>query len=123
MLRRGLAPFTLRHGLGATRRLLWLKSKYDALEADLANHQPHWYVHMMAIPPERQGRGLGTELIHRALDIALSGSGADKIVLTTHVLRNVVFYGRVGFDTAWERTVRPPRGTPYSVWGMSRRNG
>lgn len=120
MLRRGLIPFAWRHGRDATRRLFWLKSTYDALEQELAGHAPHWYVHMMAVQPEQQGRGVGSELLARALSLAAGDDRNEKMVLTTHIPKNVVFYERARFETAWERTIDPPGGTPYSVWGMTR---
>lgn len=123
MVRRGLLPFTLRHGLGATRRLFWLKETYDALEAELTSARPHWYLHMMAVLPERQGTGVGSELLDRVLDRTVGKSSGDRIVLTTHLPRNVAFYRRAEFDTVWERTVRPPKGAPFTVWGMARAVG
>jgi ribosomal protein S18 acetylase RimI-like enzyme len=121
MLRRGLLPFAWRHGRRATRRLFWLKNTYDALERELAGHRPHWYVHMMAVQPEHQGRGVGSELLAQALSLAAGDDRNEKMVLTTHVPRNLVFYERARFETVWERTIDPPGGAPYSVWGMTRR--
>lgn len=119
MLRRGLLPFALQHGRSATRRLFWLKDKYDALEAELAGHAPHWYVHMMAVQPDLQGRGVGTELLARAMEDAVPSKSTAPVVLTTHLRENLVFYQRARFRITWEQTVQPPGGAPYPVWGMT----
>jgi predicted N-acetyltransferase YhbS len=67
MLRRGLIPFGAAHGLGAVRRLFALKRVYDDLEEAMVAGAPHWLVHMMAITPAKQGRGLGSRLVGAVL--------------------------------------------------------
>ena len=120
MLRSGMIGFALAHGKQAVRRLLWLKATYDALEAELAKSEPHWYVHMMAVGPDQQGLGLGTELLAQVLSARLSKRPDLHTVLTTHIPRNLFFYQRASFETAWQRSVEPPDGAPYPVWGMTR---
>lgn len=120
MIRRGLLPFALRHGRSAVKRLLWLKATYDALEAEAAHGEPHLLVHMMAVRPELQGRGLGTRLLRTVLDRALSERPRTRVVLTTHLPENVVFYRRAGFDVTHERELTPPGSAPYTVWSMAR---
>jgi GNAT superfamily N-acetyltransferase len=114
ILRRGLLPFAIAHGLAAVRRLFWLKETYDALEADAAASAPHAYVHMMAVAPEHQGRGVG----HRLLADVLDAHAAPQTVLTTNLERNVVFYRRHGFEVSSERRLQPPGSHPYTVWSM-----
>jgi len=116
MLRRGLLPFAAAHGTGAVQRLLWLKRTYDALEAEAAAHQPHAYVHMMAVAPEHQGRGLGSRLLAQVL----GPRAATQTVLTTNLSRNVVFYRRHGFEVTSERMLQPPGTHAYTVWSMRR---
>jgi ribosomal protein S18 acetylase RimI-like enzyme len=118
MLRRGLLPFALAHGRQPVKRLFWLKKTYEALEAEAANGRPHGYVHMMAVSPERQGRGLGGWLLREVLLMRGQQDGSVPIVLTTHLERNVVFYRRAGFRVLSERVLEPPGGTPYPVWSM-----
>ncbi len=117
MVRHGLLPFTTRNGVAATRRLLGIVDLYDAIERDMAPG-PHWHVHMMAVEPDRQGRGLGRTLLREVL-----AETADTMelptVLTTHKERNVVFYRREGFDVLDTRSVSPGA-SPYSVWCMGR---
>ncbi len=120
MLRHGLLPFAWRHGREAVKRLLWLKSRYDVLERDASRREPHFHVHMMAVRPELQGLGLGTQLIERVLAAGLREHPGTRAVLTTHLPQNVVFYRRVGFEVCDERVLTPPGGTPYVVWSMAR---
>ena len=120
MVRHGLGPFALRNGRGAVKRLFTLKRVYDELEEKVARGERHWHVHMMAVVPSRQGRGLGTELLAGAFALSAAAPGAPPlpIVLTTHTERNVVFYQRLGFDVANRCDVSPDGGEPYPVWSM-----
>lgn len=119
MLRHGLLPFALRHGRHAVKRLLWLKHTYDALELHAARGAPHMHVHMMAVRPDLQGRGLGSRLLVAVLERGLQ-QHASQIVLTTHLPENVVFYRRAGFEVIDERTLQPPQSAAYKVWSMVR---
>ncbi|HVU04534.1 MAG TPA: GNAT family N-acetyltransferase [Polyangiaceae bacterium] len=121
MIRHGLLPFAFAHGPSAVKRLLWLKDTYDALEAEAAGGRPHWYVHMMAVRPDRQGRGLGSRLLERMLRETADARTPAQTVLTTHLRENIVFYERAGFELTDERTLEPPGGAPYTVWSMKRR--
>jgi GNAT superfamily N-acetyltransferase len=120
MLRHGLLPFAFAHGRSAVNRLLWLKETYDALEAKAARGRPHWYVHMMAVRPDRQGQGLGSRLLERLLAETADRGARVPSVLTTHLRQNLAFYERAGFETTDERTLEPPNGLPYTVWSMVR---
>jgi ribosomal protein S18 acetylase RimI-like enzyme len=120
MLRHGLLPFSFAHGHSAVKRLLWLKETYDALEAEAAQRRPHWYVHMMAVRPDHQGRGLGSRLLERMLAETADRATPMQSVLTTHLRQNMAFYQRAGFEVIDERTLEPPDGLPYTVWSMVR---
>ena len=119
MIRSGLLPFAFANGAGALRRLLWLKDTYDGFEEELAEGRPYWHLHMMAVDPEQQGRGAGSWLLDRVL-AETARDPSTPVVLTTHLERNLPFYARVGFETRWERTLEPPDGEPYRIWGMAR---
>lgn len=123
MIRRGLLPFALAHGHRAVRRLLTLKDTYDALEKRLARGERHWLVHMMAVDPSRQGKGLGSHLLDRVLDTTVGARAADggpPAVLTTHKERNVVFYQRAGFAVDRVEHVSLMGDASYPVWSMHR---
>ncbi len=123
MIRQGLLSFGRAHGWSAVRRLLALKDAYDDLEAQVAGGERHWHVHMMAVTPQRQGRGLGSTLVREVLARtadARSQLDAPAAVLTTHEERNVVFYERVGFERAGVRELTLPGASPHRVWSMRR---
>ena len=120
MLRHGLVPFAFAHGRAAVKRLLWLKKTYDALEAEAAQNRPHWYVHMMAVRPDQQGRGLGSRLLEHMLARTADAGTPLQCVLTTHLRQNLVFYQRAGFELTGERKLEPPDASPYTVWAMVR---
>jgi GNAT superfamily N-acetyltransferase len=121
MLRRGLIPFGVRHGLSSVKRLIALKGLYDRLEADVANGMSHRLVHMMAVSPHRQGRGLGAELLRAALERSAGAKHAASlpVLLTTHSPRNVTFYERHGFRVCERRDISPAS-RAYPVWIMKR---
>jgi GNAT superfamily N-acetyltransferase len=85
LLRRGLLPFLLAHGREPVARLFWLKKTYDALELDAALGGAHWHVHMMAVAPELQGRGIGGRLLCRVLSQRTSTQAEVPTVLTTRI--------------------------------------
>jgi ribosomal protein S18 acetylase RimI-like enzyme len=120
MLRRGLVPFVARNGPRAVKRLLLLKRLYDELEDRIVGSHAHRHVHMMAVAPAMQGRGLGTRLLDEALARSASGEAASlPIALTTHTERNVAFYCRSGF-TLTDRRELALGGEVYPVWSMRR---
>lgn len=118
MLRHGLIPFALAHGIGAVKRMLWLKETYDAVEQQTAQGRPHWYVHMMAVRPDLQGKGLGGRLLRHVLDDAARTEPDCPTVLGTHLPINVTYYQRAGFQVSDERTLTPPGSSPYTLWSM-----
>jgi GNAT superfamily N-acetyltransferase len=122
MIRRGLLPFALAHGKTAIQRLFALKKTYDLLEARLSAGRPHWWVHMMAVEPSRQSRGIGIALLEGALAMTAGARGSERhpILLTTHKERNVVFYRRAGFEVVDVQQVALEGAPPYRVWGMRR---
>jgi GNAT superfamily N-acetyltransferase len=122
MLRHGLLPFALAHGMTAVRRLFALKEAYDRIEARLTAGGTHWWVHMMAIDPSKHGRGMGAALLASALaaTVDASGSAPLPVLLTTHNERNVRFYRRAGFEVVDVQELALEGAVPYRVWGMRR---
>jgi GNAT superfamily N-acetyltransferase len=122
MIRRGLLPFALAHGMAAVRRLFALKDAYDRLEARLSAGGPHWWVHMMAVDPSKQGRGIGTAFLAGVLATTADARGSARlpVLLTTHNERNVQFYRRAGFEVIDVQELALEEAAPYRVWGMRR---
>ncbi len=123
MLRRGLLPFAMAHGRAAVRRLFWVKRAYEVLEGDAADHASHAFVHMMAVAPEHQGRGVGSHVLTRVVEASATPGSQRQTVLTTHLERNVTFYERHGFQLLSKRTLEPPDSHLYTVWSMRRLDG
>jgi ribosomal protein S18 acetylase RimI-like enzyme len=121
MIRRGLLPFAVAHGMTSVRRLFTLKDAYDRIEARLSGGRPHWYVHMMAIDPRQQGRGMGGALLADVLSATANAHDTGHpVLLTTHNERNVAFYRKAGFEIVERHDVALDGARPYPVWGMRR---
>jgi len=113
---RHLVPIILRlptggFPLGRAVRALQAQGMIDRLHVK----EPHWYVAVLGVLPERQGEGLGRAL----LDPPLARADRDRLptYLETSNERNLTFYGRFGFEVMQEVSI-PGGGPP--VWTMLR---
>jgi GNAT superfamily N-acetyltransferase len=61
---------------------------------------PHWYLAWIGIDPARQGRGLGSDLLQRCLDV-IDGDHLPTFLDTPNP-NTVPFYHRHGFDVVGE---------------------
>lgn len=75
--------------------------------------EPHWYVYLVGVRAEAQGRGAGRALMERALQ--LGRESGDPIYLETQNEKNLRFYRACGLEVI-ERIHPNPAG-PRS-WGM-----
>ena len=76
--------------------------------------EPHWYVHVLAVHPSQQGKGLGGALLE--LGLARADGQRLPVYLETSNPRNLTFYGHFGFEVLQE--VDTPGGPP--LWTMLR---
>lgn len=99
----------LGQGLGAARR--WGRV-FEALEVHHPS-APHWYLAVVGVAPDRQGRGYGTRLIEHFL----ARVDADHLpaYLETDRRENVGLYERAGFRVEAETRV-----LGVTVWRMWR---
>jgi ribosomal protein S18 acetylase RimI-like enzyme len=77
--------------------------------------EPHWYLMVVGVDPELQGRGIGTALVKEGL--ALADEARLPCYLETSEKRNVAFYEHHGFvvlETATLGDGGPP------AWAMRR---
>ena len=76
---------------------------------------PHWYLAILAVDPDSQGRGIGGALVRRGLqDAARDGLPA---YLETATERNVAFYVGLGFSVVHD-SVEPESGLRW--WAFRR---
>ena len=96
LVRWGFLGFPFRFGLGATARLLRLKSWFEAKEREIVGDREIAKLERVTVLPARQGRGVGSV----ALAAAMSEADAEKlaVLLFTQEERNVRFYARLGFE-------------------------
>lgn len=72
---------------------------FALMEAMDAHHprQPHWYLPLIGVEPVRHGRGVGAELMRRALDACDRDGAAAYLEATSDGSRRL--YERFGFET------------------------
>jgi GNAT superfamily N-acetyltransferase len=99
-----LTPHTFRDGL-----------RYLTETEKLHPKEPHWYLAVIGVEPERQGHGLGGKLLATVLD-RLDATRVPAY-LETSTAANVAWYRHHGFDLRDE--VNPARAGP-PVWTMWR---
>ena len=77
----------------------------------------HWYVMVVGIAPEAQGKGLGRALLQPMIDRA--DAAGEPCYLETANPANVTFYERLGFDRVAE-IVEPRSGLRFWTFRHSR---
>ena len=115
LVRWGFLGFPFRFGLGATARLLRLKSWFEAKEREIVGDRKIAKLERVTVLPARQGRGVGSA----ALAAAMREADAEKlaVLLFTQEERNVRFYARLGFEVVADETC--PVGD-FRNWAMVR---
>ena len=77
--------------------------------------EPHWYLMVVGVDPDLQGRGLGSSLVKEGL--ARADQASCPCYLETSEPRNVAFYERLGF-VVLETTILGTGGP--TAWAMRR---
>jgi ribosomal protein S18 acetylase RimI-like enzyme len=114
MLRAGMHRVPFRFGWSGSLRL----RAVDTLAQQLHRTHvpgPHWYLWLIGVDPEHQGKGVAAQLVQPVVQRA----DADHLpcYLETHKEMNVSIYQRLGFTVA-QRVELPMRSG--SMWGMLR---
>ena len=113
MLRHGLGLWPFLWGFGSLARALEIDAEMGYRLAD----GPKWdaSVALMAVRPGMQGRGIGSQLM-TALLRQCDEAAWTTVGLDTQEEKNLVFYGRVGFQTTRQS---PMKG--FITWTMVKR--
>ncbi|CAN5867929.1 GNAT family N-acetyltransferase [soil metagenome] len=114
MVRSGMLTVPLRVGLRQFGRFVGAN---DVMGKIHARHVPelHWYLMVVGVDPELQGRGVGSALVQEGLSKADENNSV--CYLETSEERNVPFYQRYGF-TVLEQAPLGANGPPG--WAMRR---
>ncbi len=91
----------------------WLSifHKFDKLHPS----QPHWYILILGVHPDHQGKGFGGELLNKVLRRADDERVA--VYLESSNPKNLDFYRKYGFQVTQETV--PVAGCP-PIWGLLR---
>lgn len=94
MLKVGLARMPIRLGMAASRRFIQTLSKTEPFHKSVDG--PHWYLVAVGARSERQGQGLGSELV----EVGTSRADAAGVpcYLETGTQSNIDFYMKRGFE-------------------------
>lgn len=114
MLSSGIAWLPFRLGWRGTRRLLAAERETNQRHRRIVRG-PHWYLWMIGVHPDHQGRGLGAALMARTFDEA--DAVGVPCYLETSDRRALSIHLHHGFDII-EQGVVP--GTDLMVWSMVR---
>lgn len=108
-----LAPFRL--GLATLARVMGFMQHTDTMHRQSAT-TPHYYLLMLGVHPQAQGKGVGKILMNHMLERASQES--TPVYLETQSERNLDLYRRFGFHVTNEELV--PGITGLKNWGMLR---
>ena len=64
--------------------------------------QPHFYIDILAVNPESQGKGIGRALLSKVHQISEQDSESYGVALDTHTQENVDYYKRCGYEVSAE---------------------
>jgi GNAT superfamily N-acetyltransferase len=111
LISRLVLPFHMRRLLGPRTEMV--RTEIARLNASRPR-EPHWYLPTIGVDPERQSRGIGEALMRPVLE-RCDAEGTPAYLESTRP-RNLIFYGRLGFEIVDELEVG---GGPV-VWAMLR---
>jgi len=95
MLRAGLLSVPFRIGLGPFGVFMGANGVMEKIHKKHVP-EPHWYLLIVGVAPELQGRGVGTMLVKEGL--ACADESKCPCYLETSEPRNLAFYQRQGFE-------------------------
>ncbi|MGH3073587.1 MAG: GNAT family N-acetyltransferase [Gemmatimonadales bacterium] len=69
--------------------------------------EPNIHVNMLAVLPDRQGRGLGRALLERVHAMSRERADSRGVTLSTESERNVALYRHMGYQVVGQATIAP----------------
>jgi GNAT superfamily N-acetyltransferase len=70
---------------------------FSAAAAPFAPDEPHYYLGMIGVPPEHQGRGYARLLLNAVHEMSAQDPDSCGVVLTTETQKNVPLYEHFGY--------------------------
>ena len=114
MLLSGAMLPVIRMGRGAGERMQTFSSALDKKHQEIIS-DTHWYLQLLGVDPEHQGKGYAGRLLREGL--ARIDEEGLACCLETELAENVTLYEHFGFYTVEEYLVP---GTPLKMWLMLR---
>jgi ribosomal protein S18 acetylase RimI-like enzyme len=114
MVRSGMLSVPFRVGFRSFAKFMGANATMERIHKKYVP-EPHWYLLIVGVDPELQGRGLGTALVKEGL--ARADQANCPCYLETSEARNLAFYERYGFAVVESTTLGD--GGPTG-WGMRR---
>lgn len=103
----GLPRFVSKFGFQTLRKMLGMDSYNKEVLTNAIGTNDYYYLSMVAIKEEYRGTGIGSFMITHCLEKLRSAERECHVVgLTTQLLENVTFYGRLGFQKLDEGEVQ-----------------
>jgi ribosomal protein S18 acetylase RimI-like enzyme len=90
---------------------------YDEIAESSKPAEPHYYLGVIGVDPDRHGLGIGNELLRSFCELSAADPLSDGVYLETAKSSNVLFYERAGF----RETGRGRLGSD-TLWCMFRRH-
>lgn len=115
-------PWMAAGGLGTGLRGALRYARYDHTVVRFQPREPHFYLFMLGVDPDLQGRGVGSALLRRFC--ARADEARTLACLETDRRQSVLLYQRHGFEVARELDIpalsAPGSSEPLHVWTMRR---
>lgn len=115
MLRSGLLAAPFKMGWASMSRMMAFMD-FAEKEHKAATSADHYYIMTVGVLPERQGMGVGTKLMTKALEIV--DANQMQCYLETQNKTNVPMYQKFGFEVVSDKEI--PTGGLHN-WGMLRK--
>jgi GNAT superfamily N-acetyltransferase len=118
-----LWPTLREQGFGTLQRILRADGEFQRQYREIARGD-YWHVHAVAVAPDAQGRGVGSQLMTALLRelASLRAARPAPVLLSTQRAINVQFYGRFGFELVAEQDMGRGAGPGFHSWFMRLRD-